>query len=175
MKKIKKAIGYILYVLTSWLPHYQLHYSWPITTNIRRLAAKMMFDYCGEKVDIGRKISFSSQVSLGNNSSIGDESYILGKLVIGEDVMMAARCAFIASNHNINCLDIPMNLQSGTDEPIIIEDNVWVGYDCKIMAGVHIKSGAVIGAGAVVTKDVPQNAIVGGIPAKVIKYRGDMN
>lgn len=40
MKKIKKAIGYILYVLTSWLPHYQLHYSWPITTNIRRLAAK---------------------------------------------------------------------------------------------------------------------------------------
>ena len=121
MKKIKKAIGYILYVLTSWLPHYQLHYSWPITTNIRRLAAKMMFDYCGEKVDI------------------------------------------------------PMNLQSGTDEPIIIEDNVWVGYDCKIMAGVHIKSGAVIGAGAVVTKDVPQNAIVGGIPAKVIKYRGDMN
>ena len=59
MKKIKKAIGYILYVLTSWLPHYQLHYSWPITTNIRRLAAKMMFDYCGEKVDIGRKISFS--------------------------------------------------------------------------------------------------------------------
>ena len=168
MKKIKKAIGYILYVLTSWLPHYQLHYSWPITTNIRRLAAKMMFDYCGEKVDIGRKISFSSQVSLGNNSSIGDESYILGKLVIGEDVMMAA-------NHNINRLDIPMNLQSGTDEPIIIEDNVWVGYDCKIMAGVHIKSGAVIGAGAVVTKDVPQNAIVGGIPAKVIKYRGDMN
>lgn len=172
MIKIRKAIGYILYVLTSWLPHYQLHYSWPITTRIRGLAAKLMFDYCGKKVDIGRKISFSSQVSLDDRSSIGDEAYILGRLVIGKDVMMAARCAFIASNHNFDHLDIPMNLQGGTDEAIIIEDNVWIGYGSCIMAGVHIGTGAVIGAGAVVTKDVPANAIVGGVPAKVIKYRG---
>lgn len=175
MKKIRKAIGYILYVVTAWLPHYQLHYFWPITTRIRRIAAKLMFDYCGEKVDIGRKISFSSQVSLGDRSSIGDEAYILGKLVIGDNVMMAARCAFIASNHNIDILDIPMNLQGGTDNPIIIEDNVWIGYGCSIMAGVHVGSGAVIGSGSVVTKNVPNNAIVGGVPAKIIKYRGEKN
>lgn len=171
MKKICKAMGYVIYVLTAWLPHYQLHYSWPITTAIRRVAAKLMFDYCGERVDIGRKISFSSHVSLGDRSSIGDEAYILGKVTIGKDVMTAARCAFIASNHNINRTDVPMNQQGGKDDPIIIGNNVWIGYGSSIMAGVHVGDGAVIGAGAVVTKDVPDNAIVGGVPAKVIKFR----
>lgn len=171
MKKIKKAIGYNLYVITSWLPHYQLGYSWPITTAIRRLAGKLMFDHCGSKVDIGRKISFSSHVSLGDRSSIGDETYILGTVTIGKDVMMAARCAFIASNHNFDRLDIPMNQQGGRDAPIVIGDNVWIGYGSCFMAGVHVGNGAIIAAGAVVSKDVPENAIVGGVPAKILKYR----
>lgn len=94
MFKITKPIGYVLYVITSWLPHYQLHYSWPITTAIRRIAAQLMFDKCGKHVDIGRKISFSSHFSLGDRSSVGDNTYILGKVSIGNDVMMAANCAF---------------------------------------------------------------------------------
>lgn len=96
----------VLYVITSWLPHYQLHYSWPITTAIRRIAAQLMFDKCGKYVDIGRKISFSSHFSLGDRSSVGDNTYILGKVSIGNDVMMAANCAFIASNHNTKRLDM---------------------------------------------------------------------
>ena len=131
-----------------------------------------MFDYCGKNVDIGRKISFSSQVSLGDRSSIGDNTYILGKVVIGKDVMMAANCALIASNHNFDNLDIPMNQQGGTDSPIEIGDNVWIGYGCIILAGVKIGSGAVIAAGSVVSKDVSENTIVAGIPAKCIKIRG---
>ena len=74
MFKITKPIGYVLYVITSWLPHYQLHYSWPITTAIRRIAAQLMFDKCGKHVDIGRKISFSSHFSLGDRSSVGDNA-----------------------------------------------------------------------------------------------------
>lgn len=54
---------------------------------------------------------------------------------------------------------------------IIIDDDVWIGYGATIMSGVHIGQGAVIAAGAVVTKDVPPYAIVGGVPAKLIKYR----
>ena len=54
---------------------------------------------------------------------------------------------------------------------IIVDDDVWIGYGATIMSGVHIGQGAVIAAGAVVTKDVPPYAIVGGVPAKVIKYR----
>ena len=163
--------GYVLYVTTSWLPHYQLHYSWPITTFIRRLSAKLMFEKCGKKVDIGRKISFSSRVSLGDRSSIVDNDFILGEVSIGKDVMMAANCALIASNHITERIDIPMNKQGGTDEPIFIGDDVWLCYGCTICAGVKIGTGAVVAAGAVVTKDVPEYAVVGGVPARVIKYR----
>ena len=56
---------------------------------------------------------------------------------------------------------------------IIVDDDVWIGYGATIMSGVHIGQGAVVAAGAVVTKDVPPYAIVGGVPAKVIKYRFD--
>lgn len=56
---------------------------------------------------------------------------------------------------------------------IIVEDDVWIGYGATILSGVHIGQGAVVAAGAVVTKDVPPYAIVGGVPAKVIKYRFD--
>ena len=54
---------------------------------------------------------------------------------------------------------------------IIVDDDVWIGYGSTIMSGVHIGQGAIVAAGAVVTKDVPPYAVVGGIPAKVIKYR----
>lgn len=56
---------------------------------------------------------------------------------------------------------------------IIVDDDVWIGYGATIMSGVHIGQGAVIAAGSIVTKDVPPYAIVGGVPAKVIKYRFD--
>ena len=61
--------------------------------------------------------------------------------------------------------------ESTSKGSIIIDDDVWIGYRATIMSGVHIGQGAVIAAGAVVTKDVPPYAIAGGVPAKVIKYR----
>lgn len=171
MNTILSAVGYIIYVATSWLPHYQLGYSWPITKKIRQLSAKLMFDYCGRKVDIGRKISLSRHISLGDRSGIGDNCYFIGEVHIGNDVMMAANCAFIASNHNYQDLSIPMNKQGGKEEPIYIGNNVWIGYGAIIMGGIAIKDGAVVAAGAVVTRDVDENTIVGGVPAKVIGKR----
>ena len=65
-----------------------------------------------------------------------------------------------------------MLLQGDTAiEPVIIEDDVWLGRNVVIMPGVHIAKGAIVGAGAVVTKDVPAYAVVGGVPAKIIQSR----
>lgn len=172
MNSIKRGIGYLLYVLLgSWLPHYQLHYKWPISNAIRRIAVRLMLKHSGDSVDIGRNISFSSDLEIGDRSGIGDNAYFIGKVKIGDDVMMGANCAFIASNHNFDRTDIPMNQQGGNDLPIIVENNVWIGYRSTILAGVTIGEGSVIAAGAVVTKNVPPFTVVGGVPAKVIKVR----
>ena len=72
---------------------------------------------------------------------------------------------------NFQDINIPMKNQGIHTSPIIIEDDVWIGYGAVITKGVTIRKGAIIGANAVVTKDVPEYAIVGGVPAKIIKYR----
>ena len=85
--------------------------------------------------------------------------------------MMAPNVAIIATNHNFGRKDIPMNQQGSVDMAINIEDDVWIGYGAKILAGVTINKGVIIAAGAVVTADVPEYTIVGGVPARMIKKR----
>ena len=92
--------------------------------------------------------------------------------IIGENVMMGPNCYIHSVNHRFDRIDIPMTKQGNSEpKPVIIDDDVWIGYGAIIMSGVHIAQGAVVAAGAVVVKDVPAYAIVGGVPAKVIKYR----
>ena len=76
-----------------------------------------------------------------------------------------------AYNHGFDDINIPSIQQDYYDADIIIGDDVWIGAGTIILAGVHIGNGCVIAAGAVVNKDVPDYAIVGGVPAKVLKYR----
>lgn len=86
--------------------------------------------------------------------------------------MMGPDVIIITGNHEFNRIDIPMRDQGETrPESVVIDDDVWIGTRSIILPGVHIEKGAIIGAGAVVTKDVPEYAVVGGNPAKVIKYR----
>lgn len=102
------------------------------------------------------------------------------KLKIGRFCSIAQEVMFVLSaDHYINHISsypykvwIMQEKQEGVSKgDIIVDDDVWVGFRSTILSGVHIGQGAVIAAGSVVTKDIPPYAIVGGVPAKIIKYR----
>ena len=105
----------------------------------------------------------------------------LGELYIGDFCSIAPKVSFILSaDHYINHISTfpykakfinSLELESISKGNIEIEDDVWIGYGATIMSGVHIGQGAIVAAGAVVSKDVPPYAIVGGVPAKIIKFR----
>jgi acetyltransferase-like isoleucine patch superfamily enzyme len=95
-----------------------------------------------------------------------------GNIRIGANCMIAARCSFMPYQHDHADWDRPMREQSLTSKgDIILEDDVWLGLNVCVMDGVTIGKGAIIGAGAVVTKDIPAYTIAAGVPAKVIRKR----
>ena len=112
-------------------------------------------------------------LEVGNNVSFQPMTYIdaVGGIKIGNDVSLAEGVSLFSFNHGYKINDISIKNQPLELSQIIIENNVWIGAKATILAGVHIKSGSIIGAGAVVTKDVEENCIVGGVPAKVIRKR----
>ena len=85
--------------------------------------------------------------------------------------MMRPDVSILTHTHNIERTDIPMGQQGMRVSEVIIGNDVWIGIRVIIMPGVKVGNGAVIGAGTVVTKDVPDYAIVGGVPARIIKFR----
>ena len=124
-----------------------------------------------------------------NLVTIGDYTYggltILtynndSRLSIGRFCSIGPKVSFVVSaDHYLDHLStyaykakiVTGGLEGVSKGDIIIDDDVWIGYGATILSGVHIGQGAVVAAGAVVSKDVPPYAIVGGVPAKVIKYR----
>lgn len=114
-----------------------------------------------------------SKISIGDYSGIGVRSRIRGPLIIGKEVLMGPEVVILSDGHNHARTDISMRLQRGIKrvQPTIIGNDVWIGTRTIIMPGIRIGNGVIIGAGAVVTKDVPDYAVVGGVPAKIIRYR----
>ena len=138
----------------------------------RSMCGKLILSECGKNVNIEKGAVFSSRVTLGDNSGIGIRASISGETRIGSNVMMGPDCIIYTKNHDFSRTDIPMNQQGFQKEkPVFISDDVWIGGRVTILPGVKIGTGAIIGAGSIVTKDVPDYAIVGGNPAKILKYR----
>lgn len=98
--------------------------------------------------------------------------YGTGGIRVGSGVRIAAQTVVVASSHRFDAPDVPIREQGITAEGIVIEDDVWIGAGCRILDGVRIGRGAVVAAGAVVTRSVAPLDIVGGVPAKVIGQRG---
>ncbi len=106
---------------------------------------------------------------VGMNSNVQINAADSGKIIIGNNVAIGPNVVIRASNHCYAKKGIPYYLQGHSGGEINICDDVWIGANCVIVPGVTIHKGAVIGACAVVTKDIPEYALAGGVPAKVIK------
>ncbi len=173
MSKIGYAISYATYYfLARHLPGSFSPYSLG-SGRLRRLCAKGMFKSCGKNVNIEHGAFFGGgrEIEIGNNSAIGLNARISGPLSIGDDVMMGPNVSIYTQNHETENIYKPMRLQTAPKEKVTIGSDVWIGANATILPGVTIGNGVIIGAGAVVTRDVPDLAIVGGVPAKVIKMR----
>ena len=171
--KIKVFIGKVLYNLIGiHLPMSFSRFSLG-SRRFRQFCAKLILgDRCGKWVNIEKGAKFGEGLTLKHGAGIGAYSEIPSDVVIGERVMMGSECLMFTSNHRTDRLDIPMGLQGMTESrTIVIDDDVWIGARVIILPGVHIGTGAVIGAGAVVTKDVPPYEIWGGNPAHFLKSR----
>ncbi|MDE6870707.1 MAG: acyltransferase [Bacteroidales bacterium] len=139
---------------------------------MRNKLASGFITKCGSNVNIEPHVYFDLALQIGDNSGIGQYSELYGDIRIGCNVMMGTNCIIYSRNHSFSRTDIPMCRQGFSEvKPVIIEDDVWIGGRVTILPGVHVGSGAILGAGAVVTKDIPPMAVVGGNPARVLKYR----
>ena len=141
---------------------------------IRRIICKGLFKTAGMNINIERGAIFGdgSLVEIGDNSGLGVNCFLDGPCKIGNNVMMGPDVIILTSNHRFDNIDIPMILQGNTpSKPVLINDDVWIGARAIILPGVTVGKGSVVGAGAVMTKDVPRYVIVAGNPAKIIRYR----
>ena len=107
-------------------------------------------------------------VIIGDYTRIGLHSTIIGPVCIGNHVNLAQGITITALNHNFSDATKRIDEQGITTKPVVIKDDVWIGANAVVLPGVTIGSHAVVAAGAVVTHDVPDNTVVGGVPAKVI-------
>ncbi|WP_222103973.1 acyltransferase [Mucilaginibacter corticis] len=112
-------------------------------------------------------------ITIGDRTGIGARAFLAGQggITIGNDVITGPNIQVFSENHNFSDLSQTIKAQGVSKQPTVIGNNCWLGGGVTILAGVTIGDGCVIAAGSVVTKSVPANSIVAGVPAKVIKSR----
>jgi acetyltransferase-like isoleucine patch superfamily enzyme len=148
----------------------------------------LMYLYRSQFARCGRGVHFYptkselyyKTIEVGNSVYIGPGALFLAadsSIKIGNKVLFGPNVTIIGGNHSTHIIGKLMadyslsNKLPSDDLPVVISEDVWVGTGAIILNGVHIGRGAIIAAGAVVNKNVPPYAIVGGVPAKVIKFR----
>lgn len=132
----------------------------------------------GNGVFIGRNTILSCKngdIFLDDNVNIGFNCEIVSanEVKVGKKVLVAAYTYLICGDHDFDRVDIPISEQGRSARGIYVDDNVWLGAGVKILDGVTIKRDSIIGTGSVVTTDFPEFSVAVGIPAKLIKKRGE--
>lgn len=142
---------------------------------LRYAILKAITKKIGDNVSVHENVYIFSpeNLDIGDNVSIHPMCYIdaTGGISIGNDVSIAHMVTVMSTTHLFDDTTIPIKDQGCESKRTVIENNVWIGAKTTVLYGVKISQDSILGANSVVNKDVPENVIVGGIPAKIIKER----
>lgn len=133
-----------------------------------RIGANCVLDR-GTTIECRGILHIGDRVILGHHCTLG----VRESITIGDDTMLAEMVSIRDHDHRFDDLNVPIREQGMVCAPITIGRDVWIGAKATIVKGVSIGDGAIVGANAVVTRDVPANAIVAGVPARLIRMRDD--
>lgn len=172
---VARSFSLAVYYAVAWHLPTQPVPGWRFGYAFRRKLVRCIFASCGEQVLVKRHAYFGEGGTLvvGDRSQLGANCRIDHDVVIGADVLMGPDVVVMTAAHAFEDRDRTVREQGAQERrAVVIGDDVWIGTRVIVMPGVSIGRGAVIGAGSVVTRDVPEYAIVGGAPARFIRYRG---
>jgi acetyltransferase-like isoleucine patch superfamily enzyme len=127
----------------------------------------------GERCQI-RAAMLRGRLDIGDDVFVNHGCNLLGggaAVIIGNDVLLAPNVTIVSEMHRYDDPGIPIRVQGFVTDPIVVENDVWIGANAVVLPGVHIGQGAVVGANAVLSQDVAPYAVVGGVPARFIKRR----
>lgn len=140
---------------------------------LRYVILKTLCKECGLNIRIGTNVTLLNlqNIKLGSNISIHDNCYIdgAGILIIKDNVSIAHNSSILTTNHRWEDTLTPIKYNPVTYGKVIINEDVWIGCACRILAGVEIGTRSVVASGAVVNKDIPANSLYAGVPAKLLK------
>ncbi|MGQ7771690.1 acyltransferase [Bacillus sp. WC2507] len=182
LRKFKKIIDILVKIflilpkpIVRFLLTYNRRNSSKMAMLLNYLCVKKLAKSCGDNVAIFSNVYLLNieNLEIGNNVSIHPMCYIdaVGGIQIKNDVSIAHATSILSSEHVYDNLLVNIKDQGLKLKRTVIENNVWIGAGVRILSGVKIKSGSIVAAGAVVKKDVQNDLIVGGVPAKLLKAR----
>ncbi len=154
------------------------HTFWPggmVFSYIRVLLLKGMGCCVGRRCEIEPNVDvgFRPNLKIGHHCQI-NQNIMMKSVELGDYVMIAPGVVMLDRFHHFDRLDIPMAKQGESERKVIkIGNDVWIGQNAIIMPGLEIGDGVIVGAGSVVTKNIPAYAIVTGVPAQILKYRNE--
>lgn len=147
----------------------EINHAFHTAEELRELFSKLIGKTVDEKfglfppfyADYGQNITIGKNVFINSGCCFQDQ----GGIEIGDNVLIGQQVVIATLNHDL----LPEKRANMIPAPVKIGNGVWIGAHATILSGVTIGNGAVVAAGAVVTKDVPENTVVGGVPAKILK------
>lgn len=152
-----------------------MHFPFPVFIAVRRFLLRILLRDKLSKLIVAESVHISGwqKLKIGSNVSIQYNCYLSceGGLEIGDNVSIGHGTSILSTEHSYSDHNMLIKEQPIIFKATKISDNVWIGANATILGGVTVGEGAIVGAGSVVTKNVQKNAIVGGVPAKLIKYR----